>query len=185
MKNQKVKIETKIENNPEEKPEDIFQVENISLPNKVVSKKRKKNLSKVVKPRKNGKLHYIYQSYRLDILELGSLRIGPLIEPITNYWTHWLIPKSICYQNFFRDKAISDIQPPGPTPRNSHFLSVNNKTLVDAGDLGGESEKLKLADNKYENQLNALRLEEMFKNVFIGATHQDIRNLKAQKYTQD
>ena len=87
------------------------------------------------------------------------------------------------YQKFFRDQAISDIQP--PSPRNSHFLSVNNKTLVGAGDLGGESEKLKLADNKYENQLNALRLEEMFKNVFNGATHQDIINLKAQKYTQD
>ena len=79
----------------------------------------------------------------------------------------------------------SDTQPPRPSPRNSHFLSVNNKTLVGAGDLGGESEKLKLADNKYESQLNALRLEEMFKNVFNGATHQDIINLKAEKYTQD
>ena len=44
---------------------------------------------------------------------------------------------------------------------------------------------MKLADNKYESQLNALRLEEMFKNVFNGATHQDIINLKAKKYTQD
>ena len=79
----------------------------------------------------------------------------------------------------------SDTQPPRPSPRNSHFLSVNNKTLVGAGDLGGESEKLKLADNKYESQLNALRLEEMFKNVFNGATHQDMINLKAEKYTQD
>ena len=98
MKNQKVKIETKIENNPEEKPEDIFQVENISLPNKVVSKKRKKNLSKVVKPRKNGKLHYIYQSYRLDILELGSLRIGPLIE-LLNSLAH---PKVNLLSEFFQ-----------------------------------------------------------------------------------
>ena len=81
--------------------------------------------------------------------------------------------------------AISDIQPPRPSPRNSHFLSVNNKTLVGAGDLGGESEKLKLADNKYENQLNALRLEEMFKNVFTGASHKDIIKLKAQKYIQE
>jgi len=64
LKNQKIKIERKIENNPEENPEDILQVEKISLPNEVVSKKRKKNLSKVMKPRKYGKLHYIYQSYR-------------------------------------------------------------------------------------------------------------------------
>ena len=95
----------------------------------------------------------------------------------SQFWIH--------LSDFFRDKAISDIQPPGPSPRNSHFLSVNNKTLVGAGDLGGESEKLKLADNKYESQLNALRLEEMFKNVFNGATHQDMINLKAEKYTQD
>ena len=49
----------------EEKPEDILQVEKLSLPNEVLSKKkRKKNLLKVMKPRKYGKLHYIYQSYR-------------------------------------------------------------------------------------------------------------------------
>ena len=65
MKNQKIKIETKIEVDPEEKPEDILQVEKLSLPNEVLSKKkRKKNLLKVMKPRKYGKLHYIYQSYR-------------------------------------------------------------------------------------------------------------------------
>lgn len=89
------------------------------------------------------------------------------------------------YQTTFRDRAISDTQQPPQSPRNAHFLSVNNKTLVGAGDLGGVSEKMKLADNKYESQLNALRLEEMFKNVFKGATHQDIIDLKAQKYTQD
>ena len=96
-----------------------------------------------------------------------------------------LRPVEFSYQKCFRDKAISDTQPPPPSPRNSHFLSVNNKTLVGADDLGGESEKLKLADNKYESQLNALRLEEMFKNIFNGATHQDMINLKAEKYTQD
>jgi len=65
LKNQKIKIETKIEINHEEKPEEILQVEKISPPNEVVSnKKRKKNLSKIMKPRKYGKLHYIYQSYR-------------------------------------------------------------------------------------------------------------------------
>ena len=89
------------------------------------------------------------------------------------------------FQNYFRDRAISDTQLPPASPRNTHFLSVNNKTIVGAGDFGGRPEKLKLADNKYESQLNALRLEEMFKNVFNGATHQDIINLKAEKYTQD
>ena len=88
------------------------------------------------------------------------------------------------YRTDFRDRAISDTQLPPASPRSSHFLSVNNKTLVGAGDFS-RPEKLKLADNKYESQLNALRLEEMFKNVFNGATHQDIINLKAQKYTQD
>ena len=79
MKNQKIKIETKVEESHEEKPEDILQVEKISSPNKVVSnKKRKKNLSNALKPRKYGKLHYIYQSYRLDIQgqESGPRTVG-------------------------------------------------------------------------------------------------------------
>ena len=115
----------------------------------------------------------------------GNRTVNGTDNKLWNPLAHSEASFEFTYQIFFRDKAISDIQPPGPSPRNSHFLSVNNKTLVGAGDLGGESEKLKLADNKYENQLNALRLEEMFKNVFNGATHQDIINLKAQKYTQD
>ena len=65
LKNPKIKIERKVEHEPIERAEEILQVEKITPSDEAVSKKkRKKNLLKAMKPRKYGKLHYIYQSYR-------------------------------------------------------------------------------------------------------------------------